>query len=253
MEMSFVPCGQRAGPQAGRLCHLTVRPGGCSLTAMIRSLVFAVCAAAILPCAAQKKSGPMKNPADDPKLPRVLLIGDSISIGYTVGVRGELKGKANVHRIPTNGGPTTRGLESIDAWLGDGKWDVIHFNWGLHDLAYRNKETGKGLDKAEGKLSTTLEDYAANLDKLVVRMKKTEGEADFCDHHAGAGGGAGKKGRRRPEVQRGGGEGDEEARGGRERPARGDGGEDGRVRDAARERALQAGRDRRCWRSRWRR
>src|SRR5688572_21808238 len=70
---------------------------------------------------------------DDPKLPRVLLIGDSISIGYTLAVRDLLKGKANVHRIPTNGGPTTNGLARLKQWLGDGKWDVIHFNWGLHD------------------------------------------------------------------------------------------------------------------------
>ena len=67
---------------------------------------------------------------DDPKLPRVLLIGDSISIGYTLATREFLKGKANLHRIPTNGGPTTKGLASIEAWLGKGKWDVIHFNWG---------------------------------------------------------------------------------------------------------------------------
>src|SRR5438552_10306989 len=71
---------------------------------------------------------------DDPALPRVLLIGDSISIGYTVPVRRLLKGQANVHRIPENGGPTSNGLKKIDSWLGDKKWDVIHFNWGLHDL-----------------------------------------------------------------------------------------------------------------------
>src|SRR5215212_9456507 len=47
---------------------------------------------------------------DDPKLPRVLLIGDSISIGYTLPVRKQLKGTANVHRIPENGGPTTNGV-----------------------------------------------------------------------------------------------------------------------------------------------
>ena len=45
---------------------------------------------------------------DDPTLPRVLLIGDSISIGYTVPTREKLKGKANVHRPGTNCGPTTR-------------------------------------------------------------------------------------------------------------------------------------------------
>jgi len=40
----------------------------------------------------------MARVTDDPKLPRVLLIGDSISIGYTVPVRERMKGKANVHR-----------------------------------------------------------------------------------------------------------------------------------------------------------
>src|SRR5687768_13473590 len=64
---------------------------------------------------------------DDAALPRVLLIGDSISIGYTLPTRTRLQGKANVHRIPVNGGPTIRGLESLDQWLGTAKWDVIHF------------------------------------------------------------------------------------------------------------------------------
>lgn len=84
-------------------------------------------------------------PADDPKLPRVLLIGDSISIGYTPEVQKLLSGKANVHRIPANGGPTKKGLENLKAWLGDGKWDVIHFNWGLHDLNKQLKATNANL------------------------------------------------------------------------------------------------------------
>src|SRR5215831_15553891 len=72
---------------------------------------------------AAKKRDPspaMVKITDDPKLPRVLLIGDSISIGYTLDTRQALAGKANVHRIPTNGGPTTNGLANLDAWLGDG-------------------------------------------------------------------------------------------------------------------------------------
>ncbi len=60
------------------------------------------------------KKARKKNPAFapikvNPKLPNVLLIGDSISIGYTPATRKFLAGKANVHRIPTNGGPTIRG------------------------------------------------------------------------------------------------------------------------------------------------
>lgn len=115
---------------------------------------------------AQKKRPP--NPAyakieDDPSLPRVLLIGDSISIGYTVPVREILKGKANLHRIPTNGGPTIRGVASIDKWLGDSKWDVIHFNWGLHDLKQDDK----------GKRQVPIADYEKKLTTLVKRLKKT--------------------------------------------------------------------------------
>ena len=52
---------------------------------------------------------------DDPALPRVLLIGDSISHMYTASVRRLLKGKANVHRAPARCGllpprPGTRRL-----------------------------------------------------------------------------------------------------------------------------------------------
>src|SRR5258708_38523820 len=78
-----------------------------------------------------------KNMPDDPALPRVLIIGDSISIGSTDPVRELLHGKANVHRISENGGPTSNGVKKIDQWLGggkDAKWNVIIFNFGLHDL-----------------------------------------------------------------------------------------------------------------------
>jgi len=104
---------------------------------------------------------------DDPALPRVLIIGDSISIHYTHFVRRLLRGKANVHRIPTNGGPTKRGLESLDKWLGNGKWDVIFCNWGLHDSKYEK------WDRKSGKRYSTPEQYAANLGKLVARLKTT--------------------------------------------------------------------------------
>lgn len=109
---------------------------------------------------------------DDPALPRVLLIGDSISIGYTVPVRILLKGKANVHRPPTNCGATTTGLKELDAWLGDGKWDVIHFNWGLHDLKYVD-EKGNLVPVERGRQQVPIEQYERNLDELVQRLKRT--------------------------------------------------------------------------------
>ena len=108
--------------------------------------------------------------ADAPGLPRVLLIGDSISMGYTLAVRELLAGKANVHRPPANCGPTIRGVEQIDAWLGDGRWDVIHFNFGLHDL--------KIMD--HGKQQVAPDQYEKNLRQLVQRMQKTKAKLIWC-------------------------------------------------------------------------
>ena len=122
-----------------------------------------------------KRPNPMAPIEDQPGLPRVLLIGDSISIGYTLPTRELLKSKVNLHRIPTNGGPTIKGLEQIDAWLGKKKWDVIHFNWGLHDLKYMGPN-GENLFPKEkgGKEQVPLAEYEKNLDRLVQRLKKTK-------------------------------------------------------------------------------
>lgn len=110
---------------------------------------------------------------DDPKLPRVLVIGDSISMDYTPPLRKAMMGKANVHRIPVNGGPTTRGVENIDKWLGDSNWDVIHFNFGLHDLKKLDKD-GKAVDSPEkGEYQVPLDQYEKNLEAIVERLKKT--------------------------------------------------------------------------------
>jgi len=109
---------------------------------------------------------------DDPKLPRILILGDSISIGYTIPVRKLLEGKANVHRPADNCGPTTHGVADLDKWLGDGKWDVIHFNFGLHDLKYVD-EKNKNTDVSKGKQQVPPEAYEKNLREIVDRLKKT--------------------------------------------------------------------------------
>jgi len=113
--------------------------------------------------------------AIDKTLPNVLILGDSISIGYTLPVREKLKGKANVIRPSANCGNTKMGLAGIEKWLGTNHWDVIHFNWGLWDLCYRNPQSKNqgNRDKVNGKLSTSLEDYEKNLEALVLRLKNT--------------------------------------------------------------------------------
>ena len=86
---------------------------------------------------------------DTPGLPRVLIIGDSISIGYTLPVRAQLRGRANVHRPKDNCGSTLVGLERLDAWLGNGKWDVIHFNFGLHDMSYVDAQGARWRSRSD--------------------------------------------------------------------------------------------------------
>jgi hypothetical protein len=106
---------------------------------------------------------PFTSVTNQPGLPSVLLIGDSISMGYTLPVRHLLEGKANVHRIPENGGPTTNGLANLQHWLGGEHWDVIHFNWGLHDLKIM----------PDGKHQVSLQNYQKNLQELVKQLKDT--------------------------------------------------------------------------------
>lgn len=117
----------------------------------------------------EKKEPAFRFVKDNPRLPRVLLLGDSISIGYTETVRNALEGKANVHRIPENGGDTRRGLDKLNVWLGRGTWDVIHFNFGLHDLKHMKDSK---LDLA-GEPVATPALYQANLEKLAVELKAT--------------------------------------------------------------------------------
>jgi hypothetical protein len=116
---------------------------------------------------------------DVPGLPRVLLIGDSISIGYTLPVRAKLAGRANVHRPPENCGDTARGLKSLDRWLGTDRWDVIHFNFGLHDLKYLDAH-GKYVPPENGKQVAPPAVYEANLRQLVARLQKTGAHLIFA-------------------------------------------------------------------------
>ena len=124
----------------------------------------------------QRPKNPAMTPVEDIKgLPRVLLIGDSISIGYTVPARDALRGEANVHRPLTNCGPTTRGLEGLSQWLGDTDWDVIHFNWGLHDLKYLGPDNENLQDPKDPKNHQQVppKEYEKNLRQLVSQLEKT--------------------------------------------------------------------------------
>ena len=122
----------------------------------------------------------------DPRLPNALILGDSISIGYTLEVRKLLSNIANVYRplgygdkTPTNCADTGKGIKCLSEWLGAKHWDVIHFNFGLHDLKYLD-ETGVYVTPDKGKQVTLPEVYERNLRQLVGEMKKTGASLVWC-------------------------------------------------------------------------
>lgn len=94
---------------------------------------------------------------------KILIIGDSISIGYTPGVTERLKDRAEVTHHEGNAAHTKNGVEKLESWLGENRWDLITFNFGLHDL--------KIMD--DGKHQVPIETYEANLEKIAKRLKKT--------------------------------------------------------------------------------
>ena len=133
-----------------------------SLVTKLACILFAV-----LPLTGAKKQQdpfvhPFANPAPNPELPQVLIIGDSISIAYTPTVRNLLKGDAQVHRPTTNCRWSAFGVKEIDKWVGLKKWDVIHFNFGLWDW-YGWKQKEKATPKS----------YAQNLQEIVDKLRKT--------------------------------------------------------------------------------
>ena len=104
-------------------------------------------------------------------LPRVLIIGDSISMGYTLPVRKNLEGKANVLRILENGGPSSRGIDKLTKWVGDKRWDLIIFNFGLHDLRVMD----------DGKHQVEIADYEKNLTTIGQALLKKSDKVIFVN------------------------------------------------------------------------
>lgn len=170
---------------AAKLVGSWFRPlaSGIMLLAMVSPAFAAIDLAKIgMSAALDAALAPALLPVDDvPGLPRVLLIGDSISIGYTREVRQRLAGRANVHRPPVNCGPTILGLEQLDNWLGSGHWDVIHFNFGLHDLKYMDANGTYIVPGPHDRPLASPEEYAANLRKIVARLKLTGARLIFAN------------------------------------------------------------------------
>jgi len=134
----------------------------------------------------EKSNGLAWSFTPDPSLPNVLILGDSISIGYTLKVRRRLAGIANVFRPLNNGDKTPancvdtgKGVKSLSQWLGARHWNVIHFNFGLHDVKYLD-ETGKYVTSDKGRQVSPPKTYEENLRRIVDALKKTGASLIWC-------------------------------------------------------------------------
>lgn len=105
---------------------------------------------------------------------KILIIGDSISIGYTPFVQEQLLNTVDIFHNPGNAQHTGRGLDSIQSWIGNEDWDIIQFNWGLWDMCYRHPDSKVqgNRDKIKGEITFNLDDYRSNLDSIVKMIRK---------------------------------------------------------------------------------
>ena len=96
-------------------------------------------------------------------LPKVVLIGDSIRLGYAPLVAKRLEGKAIILSVKANGGDSANVLKHLDEWASKPQPAVIHFNCGLHDLK---------LDRKKKTYQVDIDQYENNLKHIVQRLQK---------------------------------------------------------------------------------
>jgi len=99
--------------------------------------------------------------AQERTLPRVVLVGDSIRIGYAPLVAKLLAGKAIVVSPKPNGEDSGNVLRNLDEWVIKEKPDVVHINAGLHDLKLKDKS-----------YQVPLVEYERNLKTILARIQK---------------------------------------------------------------------------------
>lgn len=124
----------------------------------------------------------------DPSLPNVLIIGDSISIGYTLQVRTNLAGIANVYRAYDNCQDTRNGVAKLAYWLSGRHFDVIHFNFGMWDFSHKrydlpqlnNPDKGPPADSDVGFVTNSPWQYQVNLTNIVTQLKATGAKLIFA-------------------------------------------------------------------------
>ena len=117
----------------------------------------------VLSCASFAGDDPLGGPRKN-----VILIGDSIRIGYQDVVRSALDGIAAVGRPDENGGNTRNVLAHLEDWAISRRPDVVHVNCGLHDLRVMRGDADNFVPLAE---------YGANVERIITGIRERTGAA----------------------------------------------------------------------------
>ena len=91
---------------------------------------------------------------------KIVLIGDSIRIGYQPLVAQKLQGKADVWGPAENSRHSLWVLDHFQEWIADRKPDIVHFNCGIHDTVIME----------DGKLQVVMEQYRLCMQRIVRRL-----------------------------------------------------------------------------------
>lgn len=103
---------------------------------------------------------------------KILLIGDSIRLGYQEYVKKQFEGIAEVVYPEENGRFSKYTLWALNLWLNDlGKPDIVHFNTGLWDLHHE-------LPMVEALSSK--EEYIENLRRIINELDRTGAKIIFA-------------------------------------------------------------------------
>ncbi len=118
--------------------------------------------------------------------PTVLILGDSISMGYTPIVRELLADQAAVVRPTVDGKDencegTLKGVANLNRWLRDaGQPQVIVFNFGLHDLKHVDPTNGRNSNDPSNPRQSEPDRYRSQLEEIVERLEKTDAHLLFA-------------------------------------------------------------------------
>lgn len=98
----------------------------------------------------------------------IILIGDSIRIGYAPFAKRELQDVAQIWEPEKNGFTSRNVLLHLEPWVLSREADIVHLNCGLHDLARDLNPDGTPRD-----VRVSLEEYEQNVRELLSRVQQS--------------------------------------------------------------------------------